>query len=71
MVMTLFWICELLPFWIAFLCSRRSYSVPAWVYISIGVMTALGLGAYYKIQKKVLLNNRKIYLKIKVFCEKY
>ena len=25
--------------------------VPAWVYISIGVMTALGLGAYYKYKK--------------------
>ena len=25
--------------------------VPAWVYISVGVMTALGLGAYYKYKK--------------------
>jgi hypothetical protein len=25
--------------------------VPAWVYISIGVMTSLGLGAYYKYKK--------------------
>ena len=46
----LFW-SELLPSGLHSYAAGDPIPVPAWVYISIGIMTALGLGAYYKYKK--------------------
>ena len=59
-LMTMFAFCSMVMTYFGvnyYLSGLHSYAagdpipVPAWVYISIGVMTALGLGAYYKYKK--------------------
>ncbi len=67
-LMTMFAFCSMVMTYFGvnyYLSGLHSYAagdpipVPAWVYISIGVMTALGLGAYYKYKKLSLQNNIK------------
>ena len=59
-LMTMFAFCSMVMTYFGvnyYLSGLHSYAagdpipVPAWVYISVGVMTALGLGAYYKYKK--------------------
>ena len=59
-LMTMFAFCSMVMTYFGvnyYLSGLHSYAagdpipVPAWVYISVGVMTALGLGAYYKHKK--------------------
>ena len=59
-LMTMFAFCSMVMTYFGvnyYLSGLHSYAagdpipVPAWVYISIGVMTVLGLGAYYKYKK--------------------